>query len=343
MALLIEEGGLFTTVQDLGRKGYLHQGVVESGAMDRTAARNANIAVGNEEHAAVLEMTFIGPTITFQAGCLICIAGDGMTPYMNGNPSTLGTPFFVPQGTSLSFKVKKKGIRTYLAVAGGIDVPVTMESRSTYLRAGLGGFNGRKLEKGDQLTIGEANELVRPIMEEATKQNRLWEAEWRVFSPIIEEQSDDRSVIRAIRGNHYHRLTDESKKKLFQATFTIKSQSDRMGYRLESEEAIQLEESFSLLSEAVALGTVQAPPDGQLIILMADRQTTGGYPRALQTVAVDVSKLAQLRPGDSFTFTEVSLEEAEQLYLEHERAMAMRRNGILLKWKQIRRKLEGKE
>ncbi len=116
-----------------------------------------------------------------------------------------------------------------------------------------------------------------------------------------------------------------------------------MGYRLESKESIQLEEPFSLLSEAVALGTVQAPPDGQLIILMADRQTTGGYPRALQTVAVDVSKLAQLRPGESFTFEEMSLEDAERLYLEHERAMAMRRNGILLKWKQLKSKLDGKE
>ncbi|AIC92810.1 biotin-dependent carboxyltransferase family protein [Shouchella lehensis] len=334
MSILVEEGGLFTTIQDLGRRGFLHQGVLESGAMDRRAARNANIAVANDEKEAVLEMTLIGPVLTFQTTALICMTGDGMTPFLNGDPYPIGYPLVVPKGTTLSFKAKKEGMRTYLAVAGGFNVPDVMDSKSTYIRAGIGGYQGRSLKQGDCLELGSPNKLVQPVIEKTNQNNQVWRSSWHVNGPINEAHELNRNVIRAIPGTHFERLNEESKRQLFQTTFTVKNQSDRMGYRLQSQARIQFDDSFSLLSEAVALGTVQAPPDGQLIILMADRQTTGGYPRALQVTSVDIWKIAQLRPGQSFTFTKVSLEEAERLYVEYERATAIRKQGILLKWKQ---------
>lgn len=334
MSLYIEEGGLFSTVQDLGRKGYLHQGVVESGAMDRAAARNANLAVANEESAAVLEMTLIGPSIIFQTTMLICMVGDGMTPYIDGAPCSTGSPYIVPAGTSLTFKAKKAGMRTYLAIAGGIDVPVVMNSRSTYMRAEIGGYEGRNLRKGDCLEIGQPHPLVRSMIEKMKDEKKGWKANWHIQFPVTDAMEANRHVIRALPGTHFDRLNEESQQQLFQSSFTVKNQSDRMGYRLQTESSISFKESFSLLSEAVALGTVQAPPDGQPIILMADRQTTGGYPRALQVASVEISKLAQLRPGQSFTFSQITLAEAENLYREYEKAMQIRKRGLLLKWEQ---------
>ncbi|MFS0785065.1 biotin-dependent carboxyltransferase family protein [Shouchella sp. 1P09AA] len=334
MSLYIEEGGLFTTVQDLGRKGYLHQGVVESGAMDRAAARNANLAVANEEDAAVLEMTLIGPSITFQTTMLICMVGDGMTPYLDGIPCSTSYPYMVPAGTVLTFKAKKAGMRTYLAIAGGIDVPVVMNSRSTYMRAEIGGYEGRNLRKGDCLAIGQPHPFVQPMIDNMKYEKKGWRANWHIQSPVTEAMEANRHVIRALTGTHFDRLNEESQQQLFESSFTVKNQSDRMGYRLQTESSIAFKESFSLLSEAVALGTVQVPPDGQPIILMADRQTTGGYPRALQVASVEISKLAQLRPGQSFTFSLITLAEAESLYREYEKAIQIRKRGLLLKWEQ---------
>ncbi len=156
-------------------------------------------------------------------------------------------------------------MRTYLAVAGGFNVPNVMDSKSTYIRAGIGGYKGRNLKKGDDLELGNPNKLVQPVIEKIEKDNQVWRSDWHVNGPIDEANELNRNVIRAIPGTHFERLNEESKHQLFKTRFTVKNQSDRMGYRLQSQARIEFNDSFSLLSEAVALGTVQAPPDGQLL------------------------------------------------------------------------------
>ncbi|PAD92393.1 biotin-dependent carboxyltransferase family protein [Shouchella clausii] len=331
MSISILKGGLLTTVQDLGRKGYLHQGVVEGGAMDRLALRSANLAVGNEEGAACLEMTLLGPAILFKQASLICVAGKGMTPYIEGKPYPLGAAISVPAGQELTFKTARQGARAYLAIAGGIDVPAVLGSRSTYLRAKLGGFEGRKLEKGDLLPIGKVAEHLAPLLKKADRQGCPLVSNWHVNGSLSDSATLSETVVRAIPGSHFSMFTEESQTNVFDMSFTIQNNSDRMGYSLQGEAPLLRETKEELLSEAVTFGTVQVPPDGEPIVLMADRQSTGGYPRMLQVAAVDLPKLAQMRPGDTFSFKKITLEEAQYFYLQQELAMQQRKVGIALK------------
>lgn len=326
--------GLLTTIQDLGRVGYQKQGIIASGVMDPMAHRIANLLVGNAQHAATMEMTLAGPKIQFQEKTLIAICGGNLSPHIDGTPVKLWRPIFVQKGSTLTFGQAKEGCRAYLAVAGGFDVPDRMGSKSTYLRAGIGGYHGRALQTDDTLSIGlpssSVQDRIKELEEEANGQS-FHEMDWYVgakFAPNFQSNQP----IRIIRGREFGWFSETSQKALFQESYTISSQSDRMGYRLEGS-SLELEREQSMISEAVAFGTIQVPSNGQPIILLADRQTTGGYPKIAQIASVDLPVIGQMKPGSTITFQEISLEEAQQFILEREKQIQELAQGIYLKSK----------
>jgi len=333
MSMTVLRPGLLSSIQDQGRYGFQKYGVIVSGAMDSYALRVANILVGNEEDEGVLEMTLMGPSLRLEQDMLLAITGGDMAPTINGAAVPMWRPVYMKQGSVLDFKGGKPGCRSYLAVAGGYDIPAVMGSKSTYLRAGLGGFHGRALQQGDVLPLrnflsGPADRIIKQL---AVKlQDHAFAATaWYVAKGNIPKPTQP-IQIRVTRGSQYEHFTAESKAQFFCRPFQVTAQSDRMGYRL-SGPVMTLSEPLEMISEAVALGTIQVPPDGNPIVLLADRQTAGGYPKIAQVAAVDVAIIAQTRPGDQIWFQEISLQEAEQLYLEREEYLRHLKQAIALR------------
>ena len=331
MSLRIIGAGLQTTVQDLGRPSHQRQGIPGGGAMDRAAIRVANIILGNDDGAAALEAALIGPTVTFEQSTLIAVTGGDLEPTLGEQPLAMWHPIHVPRGATLRFGRPQSGCRTYIAVAGGIDVPPVFGSRSTYLRAAFGGYQGRALRAGDELAFGEPSQLSMKIAESLPlTNNHSTTARWSIGHTLRSRYSPE-PIVRLIGGTHTDLLSATSRTKLFSATFKVSSSSDRMGYRLNGA-ALPLREPVELLSEGVTFGTVQLPPDGSPIILMADRQTAGGYPRIGEVASVDLPLVAQLKPGEGLRFRPISVEEAQQLYLMQEQDLAQARSAIALRY-----------
>lgn len=333
MSIQVIRPGLFVTVQDLGRHGFQKYGVVAGGVMDKGAARAANLLVGNEGHEAVLEITLTGTVLVLEKDMLLAICGARMFVTADGSELPLWRPALVRAGTIVRFGACESGCRSYLAVAGGLDVPEVMGSKSTYLRGAIGGYQGRALKAGDVLTA-KAPGLLSERLKHAL--SRGWEGSfavplWHASHFAIADNLAD-PIIRAMPGTHYELFTPESRTSLFRQTFQITAQSDRMGYRLEGAQKLMLAAPIDLLSEAVANGTVQVPSDGNPIVLLADRQTTGGYPRIAQVATVDIPVFAQLKPGERFRFEWITQQEAEELYLDSERDMRMLKAAIALKF-----------
>ena len=330
VTLRIVTGGLQTTVQDLGRIGQQRSGIPVSGAMDRLALRVGNMLVGNDDGDAALEASLIGPAITFEQAALIALTGGDLEATINGTEVPAWHAISVPAGTTLRSAQPRVGCRSYIAVAGGIDVPLVFGSRSTYLRAQFGGFEGRALRSGDVLVSGNPSQRSARIAAALRESGAAAvTARWSVSGSLRPRYSDD-PVVRLIPGAHYDLLDDESRDRLGAGTFRISPNSDRMGYRLAGV-TLSLREPVELLSEGVAFGTVQLPPGGEPIVLMADHQTTGGYPRLGEVASIDLPLVAQLKPGDRLRFRLVSVDEAHQLYLEQERELTLARFGIALK------------
>jgi antagonist of KipI len=331
MSIKINRPGLLTTIQDLGRVGYQKYGVIMSGAMDSYALRIANLLVGNDEGEAAFEITLTGPTVEFEQDVLIALTGGDLSPTIENVPVPLCKPVYVRKGSVLQFGPCVSGCRAYLAVAGGFDIEEVMGSQSTYLRAGIGGYNGRALKAGDQVATNTPTEQsVRMIEDLSESSDRPFATtSWSVTTNFLASVTTD-NTIRVISGTHYERFTSESRRAFFDQVFKVTPQSDRMGYRL-SGPSLQLSESFEVISEAVALGTIQVPSNGNPIVLLADRQTTGGYPRIGQVATIDISLMAQLKPGDSFRFKEVTVQEAEQLFLKREHELNELRTGVTFK------------
>ncbi|SDE29928.1 biotin-dependent carboxyltransferase family protein [Sporomusa acidovorans] len=333
MKITVLRPGLLSSIQDLGRYGFQKYGVIVSGAMDSYALRVANILVGNEEGEGALEMTLMGPSLRLEQDTLLAITGGNMAPAVNGAAVPLWRPVFVKQGSVLEFKGCKPGCRTYLAVAGGFAIPPVMGSKSTYLRAGIGGFHGRALQQGDILPLTsslpeQAGRLVKQLA--GKLQGKFFAAtDWHAAKMHI-PQSSAPIQVRVTCGSQYEQFTADSKTRFFNQPFQVAAQSDRMGYRL-SGMVLELKEPSEMISEAVALGTVQVPPDGKPIILLADRQTAGGYPKIAQVAAVDIALIAQARPGDHIKFQEISHIAAEQLYLEREAYLQQLKQAIALR------------
>ncbi|TGE18983.1 5-oxoprolinase subunit C family protein [Hymenobacter elongatus] len=327
MSLSILRAGLLTTIQDLGRVGYQREGIVVGGAMDAVALRLANALVGNPDSAAGLEITLLGPEIRFDADHIIAVTGADLSPTIRGERVRSYRPFLVRQGTVLKFGAARAGCRAYLAVAGSFTLPRIMGSHATYVRAQLGGLHGAALQAGDGIPC-----LGPPpgkLLTELTARllNKSWvEASWSIAPPPVAGNP----VIRVTQGPEYELFPAASQAALWSSAFTVSAASDRMGYRLLGP-PLPLVQAQELLSSAVTFGTVQVPPDGNPIVLMADRQTTGGYPRIAQVISADFSRLAQVALGKSITFQEVSLPEAHALYLGQQHTLQQLLHTLRLK------------
>ena len=334
MSLEILSPGLLSTVQDLGRRGYQKEGIIVSGAMDAFALRTANLLVGNLDKAAGIEITLMGPQIRFTADHLISITGADLSPTVDGKPLKMWRPVRVPKGSTLSFGKPVRGCRAYLAVAGSFELPPVLGSLSTYLRAGLGGMAGRALQAGDVIPCQHPPEASGLIFPELGKSADTFKAAtWSPDPALYAPQDEDPAVIRVIKGPEYELFSAKSREYLWGEKFQVTPQSDRMGYRLQGVK-LRLAEEKELLSSAVSFGTVQVPAEGHPIVLMADHQTTGGYPRIAQVISADFSSMAQLVPGKKIRFREVTLEEAHQLYFEQEQKIEQIKRAIeLKKWK----------
>lgn len=297
--------GMLTTVQDLGRKGHRAAGVPIGGAADTDAARIANWLVGNHENATVLEFTLVGPELEFLTDALIAVGGAdfGACPRWQ--------PIAVTAGTRLNFGAARSGCRGYCAIAGGFQVDPVLGSASTFLRGGFGGHGGRALRDGDTLPVRRAT--------------RETKGQWRIDERILPAYSAS-PTLRVVRGAQAGKAFDE----LVPREFTVTPRADRMGLRLSSEPLHS--DAASLLSTAVAPGTIQLPPDGQPIVLMADAQTIGGYPQVGHVIGVDMPLAAQLRPGDRVHFSEITLEQAQKLFLARERALGILHEGLVQKF-----------
>lgn len=300
--------------------------------MDRLACRAANLLVGNDDGAAVLEAALLGPSIAFDVDTLLALAGGDLEATIDGQAVPPWHAAVAPAGSTLKFGQAIRGCRAYVAVGGGIDVPLVFGSRSTYLRAAFGGHEGRALRTGDVLRTGPASALAGRIRDAivTSPHGGASVARWSLGATLRPPYAPD-VVVRAIAGAHMALLDDVSREALFNARFRVSSSSDRMGYRLEGT-PLALREPTELLSEGVAFGTVQLPPGGAPIVLMADRQTTGGYPRIAEVASVDLPLIAQLRPGDALRFRPISLGEAQRLYLARETELAQARAGIALRF-----------
>jgi antagonist of KipI len=332
MSFSILRPGLLTTVQDLGRPGYQHLGVVLGGALDAVAMRVANLLVGNTESAAGLEITLLGPIIRFEADHLIALTGADLSPTLDGQPAPQQRPVAVRAGTVLAFGAARAGCRAYLAVAGGLAVPLVLGSRATYLRATLGGWHGRALRVSDELLVGElslANQQLRQLVASAVLSVPWAAARWAP-GPALCPRPRSEPIIRAVRGPEYEQFAEASQRAFWHEPFAITPAADRMGYRLQGP-ALMRETVTELLSSAVTFGTVQVPPGGQPIVLLADAQTTGGYSRLAQVITADFAALAQAVPRQTLRFQEVSLAEAQALYLAQERRLRALRRAISLK------------
>ncbi|CAI6079843.1 biotin-dependent carboxyltransferase family protein [Cohnella sp. JJ-181] len=329
MSMIILKPGLLTTVQDLGRYGVQQFGVIVGGAMDAFALRIANLLVGNDEGAAGLEITMVGPEIYFAEKTLISICGGDLSPVLNGREVPLWKTVVAPEGSLLQFGPVRLGCRAYLAVAGGIDAPVRMNSRSTYLRAGLGGWEGRALRKGDRLPAGEparASQVLAELLADQAQADGVAISRWSVAPELLPSYTAQPEV-RTIAGQELALFDEDSADRFFGETYRVKTESDRMGYRLAGD-SLRLREKRELVSSAVTFGTVQVPPDGQPIVLMADRQTTGGYPKIAQVASVDWPLLAQTNLGGAVQFRMISLSEAQRLYLIRENGIRTLRGGL---------------
>jgi antagonist of KipI len=306
--------GLLTTVQDLGRHGHRAEGVPVGGALDAAALRVANALVGNPAGAAGLEITLTGPRLHFHADALAALAGAPAEARLDGEALPALRPIRIRAGETLEIGGLRSGCRTYLAVAGGIDVPLVLGSRGTCLIGRFGGFQGRQLAAGDRLPLGEPGAAARAAIGRIQRHVGGWGARGDVLPPYG-------AIVPLLPGAHFQRLTGGSRERLFAETFRVGRDSDRMGCRLESAE-LSLVAPLETVSEGAAVGTVQLPPGGSPIVLMADGGTTGGYPRIGHIPAVDLPLLAQLRPGDSFRFRPISLDEAQRRLRDRERELA---------------------
>jgi len=332
MCLNIISPGLLTTIQDLGRHGYQKDGIIVSGAMDTFALRAANLLVGNQETEAGIEVTLKGPKVFFSQRQLIAITGADLSPTINGLPVKGWRPLYVDEGSILEFGAAVSGCRAYIAVAGGFDLPKVMGSQSTYLRAGIGGLEGRALQLGDTLPCRGIPDKMEAFLRHLTgpPHESPWvQTNWSVDSSLYVRHEEPQQL-RVIKGPEYLLFSEQSQQDFWRMAYQVTAQSDRMGYRLLGTR-LSLATEAEMISSAVTFGTVQVPPEGSPIVLMADHQTTGGYPRIAQVISADFSKLAQLVPRNKIQFREVTLEEAQSLYIRQEKNLEKLRGALYFK------------
>ena len=312
MSIKVLRPGLLTTVQDRGRYGLQHLGIVPAGAMDPIAHVLANALVGNAVDEATLEITVIGPELEFEQRALVALCGAEFDARADGHALPLNRPVLLEAGTRLTLRRALRGARAYLAIAGGVALDEVLGSRSTYVPARFGGLEGRALRAGDvlpgprgaaRLAAGRYAKLARG----ATTRDGLCTVRWSAPSLTLPDREP--IVLHAMEGRHFARFQATSQRVFFDAVWRVSPDSNRMGYRL-SGPTLALNEAGEILSEPTCLGTVQVPANGVPIALMADHQTTGGYPKIAEIAVADVPRLAQLAPGGTLHFARCTLEDA---------------------------------
>ena len=312
MSIEVLHPGLLTTVQDLGQTGYQRFGVSVSGAVDPRSAAVANILAGNPDGEAVLECTVLGPQLRFDAPAVIAVTGADLGPTLDGVPVENYRALRVQAGQTLRFTGPKCGCRAYLAVSGGLDVPEVMGSRSTYMKAKIGGWHGRKLEKGDVLP------LRAPGTEPKALENRALAPEFRGRSEY---------TLRVVMGPQDDAFTPGGVSAFLSGVYTVTPEFDRMGCRMEGPE-IEHNGSADILSDGIAFGAVQVPDSGQPIVMLADRQTTGGYTKIANVISADFRLLGQLKSGDRVRFEKVSLSAAQEALLAQRASLRLLRHVL---------------
>jgi antagonist of KipI len=297
------DGGMLTTLQDLGRYGYQRYGVPVSGALDLFALRTGNRLVGNADEAAGLEITLIGPRLRFLSPTVIAMTGADLDPRLDDHNVPMWQSVAVNEGATLTFGDVRDGVRAYLAIAGGFNVPPVLGSRSTYTRSNLGGIEGRPVKAGDRLPVVSAPAI------EGGRSRRLP----RRLVPTY----GHRHALRVVLGPQDDAFSEEGVRAFLSSTYQVSEQSDRIGYRLKGP-TIAHKAGPDIISDGIPFGAVQVPADGQPIVLLADRGTTGGYTKIATVISADLPRLAQAMPTDEVTFGRVSLEDANRALREQE-------------------------
>lgn len=302
--MTILSSGPLSTIQDAGRFGYMDTGFSPNGAMDLYSMKIANMLVGNAMCDGVIEMTMMGVTVQFDSIATIAVTGADMQPELNGEPAKMYTAIEVKGGDVLSLKMAQSGMRSYLAVAGGFDIPFVMGSMSTNLKCALGGFEGRKLKKGDEIPLRQSIGLELLGTRDMPAENNF----------------ENTIVVRVVLGPQEDYFTEKGINTFLSCEYTVSDKSDRMGVRLDGEQ-IENKDGVDIISDGIATGAVQIPASGTPIIMMADRQTTGGYAKIATVISADLKNIAQARPGTKVKFEAVSEKEAVALKKEEDKKL----------------------
>ena len=298
--------GLLTTVQDLGRWGHQASGVSVAGAMDPFAHRLANALVGNTRHLATLEATMAGPTVVFGDARAFAVVGGEFELWLDDRHVPMRTRLHASPGSVLHIGTRRSGARAYLAIEGGVDVPPVLGSRATHLPSGMGGCQGRALKRGDSLPLGAVQQIRRSAHG----------ASFAAFEDI--SGRDTVHIVRCLAGPHEERFGPDALNVLTGAPYVVEASSNRMGYRLTGP-ALTHTASPDIISDATPVGSLQVPGSGQPVLLMADRQTTGGYAKIATVITADLGVAAQAAPGEFLRFVRCSRDEAvEALYAREE-------------------------
>lgn len=300
MGIRILKGGMLTTVQDLGRTGYQSQGFSVAGVMDVRSFKIANLLLDNPENEAVLEMTLIGPTLQFTSETIIAITGGDFGPTVNGEAVPMYTALYMHKGDILKFGSAKTGSRGYVAFSSYLDIPVVMGSRCTNLKSRLGGFKGRKLKAGDYMSFRVKRRYLPFFLSRKLD---------------IHEFDDGPQTLRVVMGPQDQMFSKQGRKTFLEGEYTVTSDFDRMGCRLEGP-FIAPKDTSDIISDGIAFGAIQVPSHGKPIILLADRQTTGGYAKIATVASVDLPKLVQCKTDQKIHFEKITVQEAQALYLK---------------------------
>ena len=322
MTVKVLKPGLATTVQDLGRPGHFHLGIPVGGAMDRLAFRAANLLVGNEESAAGLEAVFLGPELEFERHTRIAITGADMPILLDGEEQPAWTTLEIRTGQVLSFGYLRAGARIYIAVAGGIDVPVVLGSRSTYLVGEMGGFEGRAIQAGDRLPVGAPG---------AGKAGRT-------VPDSLRRMPGNPAELRAMPGLYWHRITEASGRHFFEDEWTVAPEADRMGYRFRGGrpmEFVEREQPFgagadpsNIVDSSYAYGSIQIPGGSEPIVLHRDAVSAGGYFQIGAVISADMDLIGQMQPNLPTRFVQVDMNAALAARAQRGTLMAQIREAL---------------
>ena len=312
MGIRILKGGMFTTVQDLGRTGYQSQGFPVAGVMDVRSFKIANLLLDNPENEAVLEFTLIGPTLEFTSATIIAITGGDFQPEINGEPAPMYTALYMNKGDILKFSSARTGSRGYIAFSSYLDIPVVMGSRCTNTKSSIGGFKGRKLQAGDYMNFRIKRRYLPFFLSRKLE---------------LDEFDQEEAEIRVIMGPQDDLFSKQGIETFLNSEYTVTSDFDRMGCRLEGPYIAQKSTS-DIISDGTVFGAVQVPSHGKPIILLADRQTTGGYAKIATVASVDIPKVVQRKTDHKIRFRAISVQEAQELYLKEVKELDEMRRTI---------------